>query len=151
MNLPSRLSVLLLALAAALPLAVATSAHAQTAATNTLSASSFGVEQVRALTPGTELAFKLSATPGAEVTLQIVGATSGVRLSEVRPGVYEGDYTVRTRDRLTATSLVTARILRDGREMNASHWCAARPALFRQPASGPFRSMRLTAFAQATS
>jgi outer membrane lipoprotein SlyB len=120
MNLPSRLSVLLLALAAALPLAVATSAHAQTAATNTLSASSFGVEQVRALTPGTELAFKLSATPGAEVTLQIVGATSGVRLSEVRPGVYEGDYTVRTRDRLTATSLVTARILRDGREMNAT-------------------------------
>jgi outer membrane lipoprotein SlyB len=120
MNLPSRLSVLLLALAAALPLAVATYAHAQTAATNTLSASSFGVEQVRALTPGTELSFKLSATPGAEVTLQIVGATSGVRLSEVRPGVYEGDYTVRTRDRLTATSLVTARILRDGREMNAT-------------------------------
>jgi outer membrane lipoprotein SlyB len=120
MNLPSRLSVLLLALAAALPLAVATSAHAQTAATTTLSASSFGVEQVRALRPGTELAFKLSATPGAEVTLQIGGATSGVRLSEVRPGVYEGDYTVRTRDRLTATSLVTARILRDGREMNAT-------------------------------
>ncbi|MEY2839632.1 MAG: hypothetical protein RJB60_1931 [Pseudomonadota bacterium] len=120
MNLPSRLSVLLLALAAALPLAVATSAHAQTAASTTLSASSFGVEQVRALRPGTELAFKLSATPGAEVTLQIGGATSGVRLSEVRPGVYEGDYTVRTRDRLTATSLVTARILRDGREMNAT-------------------------------
>jgi outer membrane lipoprotein SlyB len=120
MNLPSRLSVLLLALAAALPLTVATPAHAQTAATTTLSASSFGVEQVRALTPGTELAFKLSATPGAEVTLQIGGATTGVRLSEVRPGVYEGDYTVRTRDRLTATSLVTARILRDGREMNAT-------------------------------
>lgn len=120
MNLPSRLSVLLLALAAALPLTVGTSAHAQTAATTTISASSFGVEQVRALTPGTELAFKLSATPGSEVTLQIGGASSGVRLNEVRPGVYEGDYTVRTRDRLTATSLVTARIMRDGREMNAT-------------------------------
>ena len=120
MNLPSRLSVLLLALAAALPLTVGTSAHAQTAATTTISASSFGVEQVRALTPGTELAFKLSATPGSEVTLQIGGASSGVRLNEVRPGVYDGDYTVRTRDRLTATSLVTARIMRDGREMNAT-------------------------------
>lgn len=122
MNLPSRLSVLLLALAAALPLTVGTSAHAQTAATatTTISASSFGVEQVRALTPGTELAFRLLATPGSEVTLQIGGATAGVRLNEVRSGVYEGEYTVRTRDRLTATSLVTARIVRDGREMNAT-------------------------------
>lgn len=121
MNLPSRLSVLILALAAALPLTVGTSAHAQTATTaTTITANSFGVEQVRALTPGTELAFKLSATPGAEVTLQIGGATSVVRLNEVRPGVYEGEYTIRTRDRLTATSLVTARILRDGREMNAT-------------------------------
>jgi len=118
MNLPTRLSVLTLALAAALPLAVGPSAHAQTAAT--VSADSFGVEQVSALTPGTELAFRLSATPGSEVTLQIGGATSGVRLDEVRPGVYEGDYTVRTRDRLTATSLVTARIARDGRVMNAT-------------------------------
>lgn len=120
MNLPSKWSVLLLALAAALPLTVGTSAHAQTAATATITAQSFGVEQVRALTPGTELAFKLSATPGSEVTLQIGGATSGVRLNEVRPGMYEGDYTIRTRDRLTATSLVTARIARDGREMNAT-------------------------------
>lgn len=118
MNLPSRLSVLLLALAAALPLTVGTSAHAQTAATVT--ADSFSVEPVRDLTPGTELAFRLTATPGSEVTLQIGGATSAVRLNEVRPGVYEGDYTVRTRDRLTANSLVTARILRDGREMNAT-------------------------------
>ncbi|MDI1260889.1 glycine zipper 2TM domain-containing protein [Aquabacterium sp.] len=118
MNLPSRLSVLILALAAALPLTVATSAHAQTAATVT--ADSFGVEQVRALTPGTELAFRLTATPGSEVTLQIGGASSGVRLQEVRPGVYEGDYTIRTRDRLTATSLVTARIARDDRVMNAT-------------------------------
>lgn len=95
MNLPSRLSVLLLALAAALPLTVGTPARAQTAATSTISASSFGVEQVRSLKPGTELAFKLSATPGFEVTLQIGAATSGV---------YEGYYTVRTRDRLTATT-----------------------------------------------
>ncbi|MGH6648290.1 glycine zipper 2TM domain-containing protein [Aquabacterium sp.] len=118
MNLPSRLSVLILALAAALPLTVATSAYAQTTASVT--ADSFSVEPVRALTPGTELAFRLTATPGSEVTLQIGGATSGVRMNEVRPGVYEGDYTVRTRDRLTATSLVTARIARDGRVMNAT-------------------------------
>lgn len=118
MNLPSRLSVLVLALAAALPLTVGMPAVAQTEATVT--ADSFGVEQVPALTPGTELVFRLSATPGSEVTLQIGGATGGVRLYEVRPGVYEGDYTVRTRDRLTATSLVTARIAREGRVINAT-------------------------------
>ena len=118
MNLPATLSAFTLALAAAMPLTMVTSAYAQSAATVT--AESFGVEQVSALTPGTELAFRLSATPGSEVTLQIGGATSGVRLDEVRPGVYEGDYTVRTRDRLTATSLVTARIARDGRVMNAT-------------------------------
>ena len=118
MKLSTRLSVLILALAAALPLTVGTSAYAQTVAT--VSAESFGVEQVSALTPGTELAFRLLATPGSEVTLQIGGPTSGLRLNEVRPGVYEGDYTVRTRDRLTATSLVTARIERDGQVMNAT-------------------------------
>ncbi|RZI83517.1 MAG: glycine zipper 2TM domain-containing protein [Rubrivivax sp.] len=122
MNLPSRLSVLILALAAALPLTVSTSAQAQVQAQTTaaVTADSFGVEQVSALTPGTELVFRLSATPGSEVTLQISGATTTVRMNEVRPGVYEGDYTVRTRDRLTATSLVTARIARDGRVMNAT-------------------------------
>lgn len=120
MNLPSRLSVLILALAATLPLTLGTHAHAQTAPVATITAQSFGVAQVRALTPGTELSFNLLATPGAEVTLQIGGATSGLRLNEVRPGAYEGEYTVRTRDRLTATSLVTARIARDGQVMNAT-------------------------------
>lgn len=121
-KLPSRLSVLILALAASMPLTVATSAQAQvvTSTATALTANSFGVEQVRALTPGTELVFRLTATPGSEVTLQIAGATGSVRLNEVRPGVYEGDYTVRTRDRLTAASLVTARIARDGRVMNAT-------------------------------
>lgn len=118
MNVPSLLSVLTLSMAAALPLTFVTTAHAQPSAV--VSAESFGVEQVSSLTPGTELAFRLSATPGSEVTLQIGGATSGVRLNEVRPGVYEGDYTVRTRDRLSAASLVTARIARDGRVMNAT-------------------------------
>ncbi len=140
MNLPSRLSVFVLALAAALPLTVATHAHAQAAATVT--ADSFSVEQVRELTPGTELAFRLTATPGAEVTLQIGGATSGVRLQEIRPGVYEGDYTVRTRDRLTATSLVTARIARDGREMSAT----LDKSLLRG-APSPVQTARIGAFA----
>ena len=142
MNLLSQLPVLILALAAALPLTVGTSAQAQTTAVATVTADSFSVDQVRALTPGTELAFRLSATPGSEVTLQISGATAGVRLSEVRPGVYEGEYTVRTRDQLTATSLVTARIARDGRVMNAT----LDQSLLRG-APSPVQTARIGAFA----
>ena len=116
MHLPSRLSILILAIAAALPLASIGSAYAQ--GPLAISADSFEVEPVRSLNPGTELAFNLTATPGADVTLQIAGATAGVRMSEVQPGVYEGSYTVRTRDRLTAASLVNARIVKDGRTLN---------------------------------
>ena len=121
MTSPSRLSALILALAAALPLGTVTMvtvAHAQTTAT--VSAQSFAVEAVRALTPGTELDFQLSATPGADVTLQMTGATGTLRMYEIRAGVYQGTYTVRSRDKLTATSLVTARIEKAGQVFNAT-------------------------------
>ena len=118
---PSRLSALILALAAVLPLStvgMVTVAHAQT--TSTVTAQSFAVDAVRALSPGTELNFQLSATPGAEVTLQMTGATGTLRMDETRAGVYQGTYTVRLRDKLTATSLVTARIVKAGQVFNAT-------------------------------
>jgi outer membrane lipoprotein SlyB len=118
MSLASRLSALILGAAAVLPLAVGHSAFAQRP--QAISADSFQVDAVRSLRPGTELAFNLRATPAADVTLSIVGATAGVRMNEVQPGVYEGNYTVRSRDRLTASSLVNARILKDGRTLNVA-------------------------------
>jgi outer membrane lipoprotein SlyB len=118
MALPSRLSILILAVAAALPLATSVPAHAQSAATVT--AERFAVEPVRSLAPGTELNFQLEATPGAEVTLQIAGASGALRLDETRAGLYEGTWTVRSRDRLTAASLVTARVVKDGRSFLAT-------------------------------
>lgn len=114
-----RLSALALALAVAGPLAPALTAQAQTTP-HAVVAESFAVEPVRSLVPGTELDFELKATPGAEVTLQIAGATGTARLFETRTGVYQGGYTVRTRDRLTAKSLVTARIVKDGQALNAT-------------------------------
>jgi outer membrane lipoprotein SlyB len=54
------------------------------------------------------------------VTLQIAGATGTARLAETRSGVYQGGYTVRTRDRVTAKSIVTARIVKDGQVMHAT-------------------------------
>lgn len=121
MKLQHKLSAVVLAVAAALPLALTTPVLAQNYATlPTATVQAFGVEQVRSIVPGSELVFSLQGTPGAEVTLQMAGATGDVRMTEVGPGSYQGSYTVRTRDRLTASSLVTARVLKDGGALNVS-------------------------------
>ena len=70
----------------------------------------FEVDEVRRLVPGNELAFKLYGTPGGRATLSIKGATRNLALTEVEPGQYEGSYTIGTRDRITATSAVTANL-----------------------------------------
>jgi len=51
---------------------------------------------------GRELRFRLRGTPGGDAWLDIPGVIRGVDLDEVRPGVYEGTYTVRRRDNLAA-------------------------------------------------
>lgn len=120
MNIQRTLSVLSLAVAAALPVAIPTTALAQTyASASDTRISSLGVEQVRRLRPGNVLSFTLNGTPGSTVTLQIAGATKPLQLSEVRPGEYIGDYTIRSRDRLTADSTVTARLLKNGKTTSA--------------------------------
>ena len=120
MNIQRQLSILSLAVAAALPVALPTAALAQTyASASETRISSFGVEQVRRLRPGNVLSFSLNGTPGSTVTLQIAGATKTLQMSEVRPGEYAGEYTIRTRDRLTAASTVTARLLKNGRTNSA--------------------------------
>lgn len=120
MNIPRQLSILSLAVAAALPMAIPTAALAQTyASASDTRISSLGVEQVRRLRPGNVLSFTLNGTPGSAVTLQIAGATKTLQMSEVRPGEYVGDYTIRSRDRLTAASTVTARLVKNGRTTSA--------------------------------
>ena len=51
---------------------------------------------------GRELTFRLRGAPGADAWLDIPGVIRGVDLVEIRPGVYEGSYTVRRRDDLNA-------------------------------------------------
>jgi outer membrane lipoprotein SlyB len=62
----------------------------------------------------------MSGPSGARVSLRIAGATAEVPMTEDRPGAYSGDYTVRMRDRLSAASLVTAIITKDGRTSSVS-------------------------------
>ena len=125
MLLNRSLSILTLAVAAALPLALSTTAVAQQQyqqqyQQGALGIATFGVEQVDRLRPGEELAFRLDGAPGAQVTLQIAGITRPVQMSEVSPGRYEGQYTIRQRDRLTASTTVTAKMVKYGRSTSAS-------------------------------
>jgi outer membrane lipoprotein SlyB len=70
----------------------------------------FNVDEVRRLTPGAELNFDVYGTPGGRVTLHIDGANRNVMLTETDPGVYQGTYTIGNRDRISATSEVTANL-----------------------------------------
>lgn len=115
MNMPLRLAALVLALSLSLGTAVLAQPTVDHGTYRGLSmVDSFGVKQLPALQPGSELAFSLSGTPGASITLHIAGATGEVPMTERLPGSYSGDYTVRLRDRLGAASLVTAQITKDG-------------------------------------
>jgi outer membrane lipoprotein SlyB len=70
----------------------------------------FEVDEIRRLVPGNELTFKLYGTAGGRASLNIKGATRNLNLTEVEPGEYEGTYTIGTRDRITASSQVTANL-----------------------------------------
>ncbi len=60
----------------------------------------FYVEPVERLTPGAELVFTVEGTPRGQASVRIPGVNRNVPLKEVRRGVYEGSYTVRTRDQI---------------------------------------------------
>ena len=65
---------------------------------------SFGVDQVSAIEPGTELEFTLEGTPKARVSLRITGVPRTIFLRETDSGFYEGTYTVRKKDRIPANA-----------------------------------------------
>ncbi|MEO7853142.1 MAG: hypothetical protein ABIR94_12940 [Rubrivivax sp.] len=159
-NLKSPLTTLSLALSLAMPLGAraldnpnagnnyggqANSQNSGYIHSSGLQVNSFSVSQQRELTPGSELLFSLVGTPGASVNLKIDGATGGVDMTEVGSGQYRGNYTVRTRDRLDARSVVTAHMLKDGRfvdvKMDQSMVIGAR-----SPAAQPTANSRITAF-----
>lgn len=124
MNFKRNLTVAMYSLAAVLPLtpeiAHAQSYASESRADDSARVDSFGVEPLSRVRPGSELYFTLDGSRGADVTLQIAGAAKAVRLDETRPGHYEGSYTIGSRDRITAASLVTARMTKDGRSVMAS-------------------------------
>ena len=70
----------------------------------------FAVAPVGRAEPGAELLFRLDGMPGATASLDIPGVVSEVPMRELRPGHYEGTYTIRRQDNLAAAGLATAKL-----------------------------------------
>lgn len=80
----------------------------------------FAVQPVGRLEPGRELRLRVEGAPGATASFEIPGVVANLPLREVRPGHYEGSYTIRQRDDLSAFTSAVA-TLRSGR-----HWITSR-------------------------
>ncbi|HEX2545427.1 MAG TPA: hypothetical protein VHL79_11140 [Ramlibacter sp.] len=74
------------------------SAAPQAAAPQRLAVDRFVMRPMGRIEAGRELRFRLRGAPGADAWMDIPGVINGIDLAEVRPGVYEGTYTVRRRD-----------------------------------------------------
>ncbi len=107
-----RLVTGLIALAAFLPLTfLAGHAPAQQAsAAAEPRIDGFDVEPLKQLSSGNELAFTLYGSPGGIASVVIGGSTKTLSLAEVEAGVYEGSYTISSRDRITKESTATANL-----------------------------------------
>lgn len=118
----NRIAVGLISMASVLPFAFqAGPVHAQAYATPVAEPriDGFDVEPVARSTPGSELPFTLYGSPGGKAVVQIAGATGELNLAETESGVYEGTYTIRSRDRITAASKATVNLRVGNRVVSA--------------------------------
>lgn len=72
------------------------------------------------LEPGAELRFSVEAAPGARAFVDLPGIDGNVPLREVRPGIYEGSYTIRRADQLIASGAVVANLRYGDRVVTAN-------------------------------
>jgi hypothetical protein len=112
----------------------------------------FGMTPLERIEAGADLRFMLEGTPGAAVLIDLPGIGNDLALREVRPGVYEGSYTLRRADNfnpnrpIVATLRIGDRITsanltpgggRPGGDNRATHADSRAPTLkFLDPAEG---------------
>lgn len=94
----------------------------------------FGVAPLERIEPGADLRFALEGTPGAAVVIDLPGVDNNVALREVRPGVYEGGYTIRRADNFNPNRPIVA-TMRIGERVSSANvaFPVARPAPDTQP------------------
>lgn len=102
-----------------LPVGIANSSVA-VAPTTVLKIDRFSVAPVDKLEPGAELRFTLNGMPGGTAEFDIPGVVSKVPMREVRPGVYEGAYTIRRLDNLAPSKPAVATLRAGNRAVTAT-------------------------------
>ena len=80
----------------------------------------FTVAPIDKIEPGAELRFSLNGPPGGNAEFDIPGVVDHVPMREVRPGVYEGAYTLRRLDNLTPSRPIVATLRVGDRSVKAS-------------------------------
>lgn len=80
----------------------------------------FSVAPVDRIEPGAELRFTLNGAPGGTAEFDIPGVVNNVAMREVRPGVYEGAYTIRRLDNLAPSRPVVATLRVGGRAVTST-------------------------------
>jgi len=76
----------------------------------------FNAVAVDSIEPGTVLRYRLVGAPGGDASFSIAGVADRIDMREIRPGRYEGSYTVRRNDNLNALENAVA-TLRSGNRM----------------------------------
>ena len=80
----------------------------------------FTMSPSEGLEPGEVVRFRVEGTPGARAWVNLPDNDRDVRLQEVRPGVYVGNYTIRRRDDADTFSRARA-VLRSGDQRVVAH------------------------------
>ncbi|MGQ2978670.1 MAG: Ig-like domain-containing protein [Polaromonas sp.] len=102
-----------------LPAGIANSSVAVAPSTG-LKIDRFSVAPVDKLEPGAELRFTLTGRPGGTADFDIPGVVSNVPMREVRPGVYEGAYTIRRLDNLAPSRPAVATLRAGNRAVSST-------------------------------
>ncbi len=80
----------------------------------------FQVMTLERIEPGAEIKFVLDGMPGAAALVDLPGVDENVRLRELRPGHYEGFYTIRRSDKINPNGTVTATLRAGDRFVTAN-------------------------------
>jgi hypothetical protein len=96
----------------------------------------FHVSTLDRIEPGAELRFMLEGMPGAVAFVDLPGIANDIRLREMRPGHYEGSYTIRRTDDLNIRGPVVATLRAGDRIVTST---LDRPLVAAGPANVPIR------------
>ncbi len=110
-------------------------AHAQPRNKTAPQISSFTVDAVAPVVPGSDIDFTLEGTPRAQASVRITGVSKNIVMREVSQGIYEGSYTVSRRDRLGAQPAARASLRLRGMTSVASQAFTAAPVTAAPPAT----------------